>query len=165
MAGKTRKSSTKQQARRTDPKRAVVQKGIGVPHEVQDFVDRLQSKGRELSTSSAKAFKNIKLLSSDAVAPAQVTDVIFDIDKSTTAQLVRVYLPGKKPTDPDICNTQSPHGVLHNQVVGTFVTVVIEVAGNPQDVGVVNVTHAEPAVIKLKVADGPVGTKPLYVTG
>ena len=165
MARKRKTRNVKRGVRKKVSTTSALQKRIGVPHEVQDFMDRLKGKGPVLSTGSARAFRTFSLLSSDAVAPAQVTDVLFDIDKSTTAKLVRVYPLGAKPTDPDIVNTQHPHGVLHNQVVGTFVTVVIEVAGNPDNIGVIDITHAEPTVIKLKVADGPVGVKPLYVTG
>jgi hypothetical protein len=144
---------------------AGLEKRVGVPHEVQDFLDRIAAKGQTPLTASTKAIKTFAALNTDAVAPAQVADLTFDIDSSTTAKLVRVYLPGKRPADPDIVNSQNTHGVLHNQVVGTFVTVIIEVAGNPNDVGVIDVKNAEPDTIKLKVSDGPVGTKPLFVTG
>jgi len=133
----------------------------GVPHEVHDFLSRLKTGKAAAPTPMRQAIQSLGTLSTDAVAPAQVTTLIFDLDASTTAK-TRVYLPGH--TD-DIVNNKKTHGELPNLVVGTFVTVVIQVDGKPSQVGVVDVQHSEPASFQLKVSDGPVGTKPLYVTG
>jgi hypothetical protein len=140
------------------PRITALEKKAGVPHEVQDFLERLSGKS---TTASIRAAKTFAALSNATVAPAQVVDVIFDLDSTTTAKVARVYLPGSQE---DIANSQNPHGVLRNQVVGTFVTVVIQVGGEPSDIGVFDIQHAQPSSIRLRVSNGPTGTKPLLVT-
>jgi hypothetical protein len=138
---------------------AAVKKLPGLPHEVHDYLSRLSSSDAS-KTPMAQAAETLTALQSDAVAPVQLTDVRFDLDASTTAT-THVHLQGQ----PDIVNNANPHGVLAKQVVGTFIHVVIEVSGNPDAVGVVDVQNAEPSSFQLKVSDGPAGIKPLFVTG
>jgi hypothetical protein len=133
----------------------------GIPHEVHDHLSRLADPV-SLRTPMVMAAKSFSALGSDEVAPAQLTDVTFTINPATTATLTRVHLQG----DPnDIVNNTRPQGILPRQVVGTFVTVVIEVTGAPDAVGVIDVQHASPGSFRLAVSHGPVGTKPLFITG
>jgi hypothetical protein len=156
-SGKTRKPPKTSLEARV----AALEKRIGVPHETQDFIDRVRLKGKSVQTASVRALKTFKALASDAVAATDVVDMVFDLDANTTAKLARVYLPGSTQ---DIANSQKPHGVLANQIVGNYVTVIIEVAGKPDDIGVFDIQHATPSSIQLKVSDGPTGSKPLLVT-
>ena len=132
-----------------------------IPHEVHDHLSRLASPV-SLRTPMVVAAKSLSALGSAEVAAAQLTDVTFTINPSTTATLTRVHLQADSN---DIVNKTRPQGVLPRQVVGTFVTVVIEVTGAPDTVGVIDVQHASPASFRLKVSDGPVGIKPLFITG
>jgi hypothetical protein len=144
------------------PRIAKLESRVGVPHEVQDFIDRVQSSDKVTSTASSQALEKFDVLSSDAVAAAQVTDVIFDIDDATTATLVRLRLSSGPP---HIVTSSKHHGVLSGQVVGRFIEVLIEAEGDADQVAIVKVQHAVSDTIQLKLADGKSGLKSLFVTG
>jgi hypothetical protein len=96
-------------------------------------------------------------------ATAKVVDVEFTFDSNnTTAHAARVYLPGSKD---DIASSAKPSGSVPRQVVGANSNVLVEVQGNPDDVGVFTVKNAIPPTITLKVSDGPVSLQPIIVTG
>jgi hypothetical protein len=97
---------------------------------------------------------------SKSATPAGTT-VIFDLDPSTTAAPARLRLQNSSTY---IVTSAKPHGELPGQVIGSTIHVVVEAQGNPDDFVLINVQHATPTTIKMKVSEGP-GTKPLLVTG
>ena len=101
----------------------------------------------------------------DQAAQSKTVDVIFELDTDqTTAKITRVYRPGTKDPKDDIANTGRPKGSVKNQTVGSTLKVVLDAAGNPEDVGAFNVTHAKPKHISVTVKDRPPVTVPLEVT-
>ena len=139
-----------------------LEKRSGLSHELQDVIDRVQSKGTP-QTAALRAQTNFKFLQDDVIAPATVVDVTIELDsKATTAKFTRVYLTGSTG---DIASTAKPKGVLPRQVVGSTITVVMDVTGNPNDIGQFNVKNAQHSPISLKVSDGPTSIKSLHVTG
>ena len=143
----------------SDQRLAALEQKIGVPHEVQDFLDRLGSK-RGRGTASLRAVKTFDALSDDAVAPAELTNVIFDM-QDTKLTLVRVF---PKEGGPDIVDSAQPHGVLPQKMVGDFVHLVIQVQGDADDEVVITVQNATPN-IRMKGKEGPFAIKTLFVTG
>ena len=92
-----------------------------------------------------------------------MVDVEFDLDsEKTTAFNVRLYFEGSTE---DIASKAKPHGVVPRQIVGSTLILVMDVQGDPEDIGVFNVKHARQASISLKVSDGPVSLKSLFVEG
>ncbi len=140
---------------------AALEQRAGLPHEVQNFIDRVNDS--EAPTASARAAEHFGALSGDAVAAIQITNVIFELDTTkTTAHFVRVYQSGSSD---DIASTAQPHGILPRQIVGSSITVVMDVQGDPNEVGVFSLQHTAAPSISLKVSDGPISVKYLFVTG
>ena len=139
-----------------------LEKRSGLSHELQDVINRVQSKGK-VQTAALHAQANFKFLKDDVIAPATIVDVTFELDtKATTAKFTRVYLTGSTE---DIASTAKPKGVLPRQVVGSTITVLMDVLGNPNDLGQFTVSKAQHSPISLKVSDGPTSIKSLHVTG
>jgi hypothetical protein len=157
----TKKKTPKKRATTRNNRLLQIEKRVGVPHEIQDLIERLHAKGQAPQTTAARVLKSFPALANDQSIPVQLVDVEFDLDhQATTAVNVRVYLPGHAE---DIASSAAPHGVLPRQVVGSTVVVVMDVTGNPNHVGVFTVRHAQPPKISLKVSDGPVSLKSLFV--
>jgi hypothetical protein len=142
---------------------AALESRQGLSHETQDFIERAGQKGKSSGTASSRAFKSVRVLSADAVAPAQLVDVTFDLSSTPKAPgMVRLYLAG---TTADIASSTSPHGVLPRQIVGSDIQLIMDITGNSGEAGSFNVKGALPSSISLNVDDGPTSIKYLHVTG
>jgi hypothetical protein len=97
------------------------------------------------------------------VAGATVT-VAFDLDeKGNTAKFARLYFPGH---DEDLVNNlDSKHAVLKDQPLGSTIQLIMEVRGDPGQVGSFLLKGATPTPLKLRVQDGPKSPKLLFVSG
>jgi len=145
-----------------------LEKRVGVSHETQDFLDRVKAKGRTPSTASTRALSSFKSLADGAaVAPVETVDVEFDLASTPKAPgLVRLYLPGTQPGD-EIATSAKPHGVLHQQIVGSDLQLIMDITGNLGESGSFSVKAALPNPISLLLDDGPTkkSIKYLHVTG
>jgi hypothetical protein len=129
-----------------------IEKRIGVPHEIQDLMDRLNSKGKNPKTTATRVLASFPQLRDEVSVKVALVDLVFDLDATaTTATLTRVYLPGS----PDIASSASPHGVLPRQISGSTVLVVMETLGNSGQVGKFNVQGALQPSITLTAGDSP----------
>lgn len=141
---------------------------VGVSHETQDFLDRVNAKGGTASTASTRALTSFKdLADGDAVAPVATVDVEFVLGSTPKPPgLVRLYLPGTQPGD-EIATSAKPHGVLHQQVVGSDLQLIMDITGNLGETGSFSVKAALPSPISLQLDDGPTkkSIKYLHVTG
>lgn len=147
---------------------AALEKRIGISHETLDFIDRVQGKGKTPPTASTRALKSFKALAnSNAVAAVETVDVFFELSSTPKAPgMVRLYLPGTKPGD-EIASSQKPHGVLHQQVVGSDLQLIMDITGNLGETGSFSVKGALPSPISLQLDNGPTkkSIKYLHVTG
>jgi hypothetical protein len=130
-----------------------IEKRIGVPHEIQDLMDRLKSKGQNPKTTATRVLASFPQLRDDISVKVALVDLVFDLDATaTTAKLTRVYLPGSTS---DIASSASPHGVLPRQISGSTVLVVMETLGNSGQVGKFRVQGALQPSISLTADDSP----------
>lgn len=130
-----------------------VEKRMGVPHEIQDLMDRLSSKGKSPMTTARRVLKSFPQLAAGISVPVTLVDVVFDLDKAaTTAKITRVYLPG---ADRDIASSASPHGVLPRQVSGSTIVVVMETLGNDGELGKFNLQGTLQTDMSLLSQDSP----------
>lgn len=147
----------------SDKRLAAVERSIGIPHEIQDVLARLNAKRGSPQTTAARVLKNFPELADDQPVRVELTDVEFDLDNEhTTAFNVRLYFEGSSE---DIASKAKPHGVVPRQIVGSTLILVMDVQGDPDDVGVFKVKHTRTPSISLKVSDGPVSLKSLFVEG
>jgi hypothetical protein len=138
-----------------------VEKRIGVPHEIQDLMDRLTSKGRDPMTTARRVLKSFPQLAKGVSVPVTLVDIVFDLDTSvTTAKITRVYLPG---ANWDIASSASPHGLLPRQISGSTVIVVMETLGDDGDIGKFNLQGTLQSDISLSSQDSP-SLMPLIVS-
>jgi hypothetical protein len=141
---------------------------IGVSHETQDFLDRVRAKADSPSTPSTRAFSSFKdLADGDAVAAIDTVDVTFDLVSTPKAPgMVRLYFEGTKAGD-EIATSAKPHGVLHQQVVGSDLRLIMDITGNLGEAGSFSVDGALPNPISLQLDEGPSkkSLKYLHVTG
>jgi hypothetical protein len=139
----------------------------GVSHETQDFLARVKTSRRTLSTPSTRAISTFKgLADGDAVAPVETVDVEFDLGSTPKAPgMVRLYLPGTQPGE-EIATSAKPHGVLPQQVVGSDLQLIMDITGNIGESGSFSVKRALPNPISLQLDDGPTkkSLKYLHVT-
>lgn len=156
--GKGNKDSRAARRRVPNPtgRLAALETRIGLPNEVQDFIDRKRS-GSTAATAAHAAFSELR---DEGVAHVTLTDVLFDLDTSTKLNLVRVSTKDGQ----EIVSKARPHGSLKQQIVGRFVEVVIQIQGTDNDEAFVKVLNATPN-IRVKGKDGPFATKQLFVTG
>jgi hypothetical protein len=130
-----------------------VEARVGVPHEIQDLMDRLTSKGKTPKTTATRVLTSFPQLKGEVSVKVELVELVFDLDAAATnAQLTRVYLPG---SDTDIASSASPHGVLPRQISGSTVCVVMETLGNPGQTGKFTVQGALQPSITLKAEDSP----------
>jgi hypothetical protein len=142
-------------------------KSLAVAKLAEESASRADAFGARMESTRAGRRVGARSLAvmADDVMPTQakVVDVGISLDSdNTTARAARVFLPG---SDDDIASNARPQGAVRRQVVGSGFDVVIEVMGEPDDVGVFRVSNAIPSRISLKVSDGPVAVQPLIVTG
>jgi hypothetical protein len=103
----------------------------------------------------------------DAAAPVQTVDVEFDLTSTPKPPgIVRLYLSGTQPGN-EIATSAKPHGVLHQQVVGSDLQLIMDITGNSGEGGSFSVKAALPSPISLHLDDGPSkkSIKYLHVTG